>query len=380
LELHSAKHYIQAIRSELPPQVLRRVPSRLWWLPLHLAIISAGWWVVVALQVHWSIKLAWVVVIGHSYACLSFLGHELLHDSVIRRGRLQSVLGWICFLHYAIGPDHWRRWHNHEHHHKTSHPGLDPDSFGNLAVYRRSRVHRAIEPFGPGSGCLRSLAYFSYFFSFQSLAVLFYHSKRLKFWTPRDRLKVWAQWWAAVLFWAAVAATVGPANFVFIYVLPLGVANAIQMAYIATNHFLSPETRETNDPLVNSLTVTVGPLARLFHMNFNYHVEHHVLPSMNPCYAPLVHDLLVRKFPDRYREMPHWRAIFWLYRTPRVHWDATHLVNPRDGVLYDTIEPNRPPQLAGRLPLPVPLPRRELPDDHGDIAEVASAPRASSSP
>src|SRR5207253_2376437 len=135
------------------------------------------------------------------------------------------------------------------------------------------------------------------------------------------------------------------------------VANAIQMSYIATNHFLNPETRDTNDPLLNSLTVSVGPLARLLHLNFNYHVEHHVLPSMNPRHAPLVRDLLVRKFGDRYHEMPYWKAIYWLYRTPRVHWDADHLVNPRTGTLYHTIEPGQPPRLERRLPVPVPRPR-----------------------
>lgn len=356
IDLHNGKYYIQAIRADLPKEVFRRAPSRLAWLPVHGAVIGTASWAIITQEWHWCFKVLASLVIGHSYACLSFVGHELLHDSIIRRGWLQSLLGWICFLAYCIGPDQWRRWHNHEHHHRTSHPGLDPDTFGNLAAYRRSAVHRAIEPLGPGSGRLRSVFYFFYFFSFQSLAVLFYHSRRLQYWTRQQRLKVWAQWWASVMFWVVIAAVAGFGNFLFIYILPLGIANVIQMSYIATNHFLNPETRTINDPLVNSLTVSVGPLARLFHLNFNYHVEHHVLPSMSPRYAPMVHDLLVRKFADRYHEMPHWKAIYWLYRTPRIHWDANHLVNPRTGVIYRTINPGRLPRLIGRLPVPVPRP------------------------
>jgi len=68
---------------------------------------------------------------------------------------------------------------------------------------------------------------------------------------------------------------------------------------------------------------------------------------------------LIRKFGDRYHEMPHWKAIYWLYRTPLVHWDADHLVNPRTGTLYHTIEPGQPPRLEHRLPVPVPRPRAE---------------------
>ena len=176
--------------------------------------------------------------------------------------------------------------------------------------------------------------------------------------------RAWAQWWAAVLFWVAVAAVFGLKSFLFIYLIPLGVANAIQMSYIATNHFLNPETRETNDPLINSLTVRVGPLARVFHLNFNYHVEHHVLPSMNPYYARLVHDVLVSKFADRYQEMPHWKAIYWLYRTPRIHWDSEHLVNPRTGTLFETIGAHEEPRFVKKLPVPVPRARGELAAEH----------------
>ena len=100
VDLHTAKYYINAIRHELPPEVFRRVPWRLLWIPLHLGLIALGWWAVIELDPHWSLKLCASLVIGHSFACLSFLGHELLHDSMIRRGPLQSFLGWICFLHY----------------------------------------------------------------------------------------------------------------------------------------------------------------------------------------------------------------------------------------------------------------------------------------
>jgi len=126
VELHSGKYYVNSFRNELPRDVFRRVPSRLLWLPVHLAVIAAGWWAIIALRPHWSLMLLGSLVIGHSYACLSFVGHELLHDSIIRRGPLQSLLGWICFLHYWIGPEQWRRWHNLEHHQKTSHPAPRP--------------------------------------------------------------------------------------------------------------------------------------------------------------------------------------------------------------------------------------------------------------
>src|SRR5205823_2989412 len=74
VELHSGKYYINAIRDELPRDVFRRVPSRLLWLPVHVVIIAAGWWAMIALKPHWSLMLLASLIIGHSYACLSFVG------------------------------------------------------------------------------------------------------------------------------------------------------------------------------------------------------------------------------------------------------------------------------------------------------------------
>ena len=93
-------------------------------------------------------------------------------------------------------------------------------------------------------------------------------------------------------FWVGVLALVGPWRFLFVYGVPVLVANAMIMSYIATNHFLNPLT-ETNDPLANTLSVT-GPrwLERL-HLEFGYHVEHHVFPTVSGRHAPAVRDLAV---------------------------------------------------------------------------------------
>ena len=56
-------------------------------------------------------------------------------------------------------------------------------------------------------------------------------------------------------FWMAVLVLVGAWNFLFLYVVPVLIANAMVMSYIATNHFLNPLT-DDNDPLANTLSVT----------------------------------------------------------------------------------------------------------------------------
>ena len=90
--------------------------------------------------------------------------------------------------------------------------------------------------------------------------------------------------------------------------LPLVIGNLIVISYILTNHSLSPLT-EINDPLVNSLSVTLPRVFEKLHLNFGLHVEHHLFPSMSSHYAPLVRDELVRRWPERYQSLPLFTAL-----------------------------------------------------------------------
>jgi fatty acid desaturase len=90
-------------------------------------------------------------------------------------------------------------------------------------------------------------------------------------------------------------------------------ASAVVMSYIWTNHTLNPLCEE-NDPLLASTTVSVPSLFNHLHSNFSFHTEHHVFPSLNSDYYPLVAKLLKEQYPDRYNEIPFgeaWRQL-WL--------------------------------------------------------------------
>ena len=131
---------------------------------------------------------------------------------------------------------------------------------------------------------------------------------------------------------------VGPYAFVFIYVLPVLVASSMVMSYIATNHFLNALT-DINDPLVNTLSVT-GPrwLERL-HLQFGYHVEHHIFPMMSGRYAPIVRDVLVRLYGERYLTLPHTQALRLLYARPKVHDSHDTLIDPRTLATFNALAP-----------------------------------------
>jgi fatty acid desaturase len=120
--------------------------------------------------------------------------------------------------------------------------------------------------------------------------------------------------------------------------VPLLIANAIVMAFILTNHSLSPRV-SINDPLVSGLSVTMPRFAEWLTLHFGYHVEHHLFPAMSARHAPRVRTLLQRRWPERYQSMSLKSALTRLHQTARIYKDDITLVDPRTGEEFPTLMP-----------------------------------------
>jgi len=337
-EQHPLQHYAREVRPYLAPAVFQPAPGRLLWLPVHLGIIGA-----LATYVGWgtprtSVALLCAIVAGHSWGCLGFLAHEAMHHALTRNRALEKLVGYCGFGIYCLSPTLWTAWHNQAHHGNTGKPVADPDGFGHLGFWRKNTVVRVLEKFAPGSRCKRSAAFLFVWFSVHSFLVLVFHSRRNDYYARISRRTVYAESGMMLGFWLGVLALVGPWAFLFIYVLPVLVANAIVMSYIATNHFLNSLT-EVNDPLANTLSVRSPGWLEILHLQFGYHVEHHIFPTLSGRHAPAVREVLVRLYGDRYLSLPHARALRLLYTRPKLHHGADTLVDPRTMVTFDTLAP-----------------------------------------
>ena len=327
-ERESVQRYAREVRPHLPGNLFRPTPSRLLWLPVHLAVIVAAGAVVVLGAPPWYGALACAVVAGHSWGCLGFLAHETLHHAVTRSRTIEKLVGYAGFGLYGLSPTLWVAWHNQAHHGHTGKPVTDPDGFGTLRFWEKSRVVRVLETFAPGSRRVQSALFLFGWFSIHSLLVLVFHSERNGYYARISRRTVYAESAGMVAFWAGVFALVGPWSFLVVYVVPLLVANAIVMSYIATNHFLNPLT-ETNDPLANTLSVTAPRWLERLHLQFGYHVEHHLFPTVSGRHAPAVRDVMRRLYGDRYLSLPHATALRLLYARPKIHDGHDVLIDPR---------------------------------------------------
>ncbi|MEP7049836.1 MAG: fatty acid desaturase [Pseudomonadota bacterium] len=318
--------YAREIRPALRSDAFTPARSRLWWLPLHLAVISVGTVVLAKHWVSWAFAPLLSILLGASFAGLTFLGHETLHGAVVRGKLLRKLVGWFGFLAFVISPRLWVAWHNRVHHGHTNRADIDPDAYPTLAAYDQSRAVRFATSLSPGLRRVRGVFSLLFGFSIQSTHMLLVARHR-GYLSPREHALAIAETALGICVWGGVAYVVGPLAFLFAYALPLLVANLCVMSFILTNHSLSPLT-SVNDPLANSLSVTLPAWLEWPTLGFGYHVEHHLFPAMSARSARSVRDVLRARWPARYQSMPLHAALLALHRSPRVYKDPKTLVDP----------------------------------------------------
>ena len=341
MKLNPVSYYARELKKGLPAGTFEPAHSRLAWLPVHLALIALATTAITAGWGGWPIALLLVPVIGHSFAGLAFLAHETLHGAVVRQRWVRYLVGWIGFLPFVISPRFWVAWHNKVHHGHTGRSGVDPDAYPSLAEYRTSRLVRVVtDHLSLGrrrwGGALSLLLGFT----IQSAQVLAQAGTRAGM-SRREHRRAIAETVLGIGVWTGLALLIGGWAFLFAFALPLVVANVLVMSFILTNHSLSSLT-EVNDPLVNSLSVTVPRLFDWSTLRFGFHVEHHLFPAMSSRHAPRLRRLILARWPERYQSMPLWRALAQLIRTARVYKHPTLLVDPKNGREWPTLAPRCP--------------------------------------
>jgi fatty acid desaturase len=330
--------YVRELRPALGAETFAPARSRILLVPLHVGIIAGAATVIAAGWVAWPIAIALSGVIGLSFAGLAFVGHEALHGAIVRGRRARHVLGWFGFLPFAISPRLWEAWHGRVHHANTNRPDDDPDGYPTLAEYRAKRgVRLFVNWFSLGKRRWRGGLSLVLGFTVQAAQCLIMATRRGYLTRGARRLAI-VETALGVAVWATVAAIVGAVPFVLVFVVPHLIGNTIVMAFILTNHSLSPLT-EVNDPLLSGLSVTTPRWLAWSTLQFGLHVEHHLFPAMSSRHAPRVRDLIRERWPERYQSMPLGRALLRLHRTCRVYKNATTLVDPATGTEFPTLMP-----------------------------------------
>lgn len=316
------------LRRALPGSVFVHRPHRFLYLFPMLALIVAGTAALAVVPLPWYLGLLGSLAVGGVYGSLFFFGHEAGHGSIVTSRWLQYLVLYCSMAIYCLSPHLWRVWHNQVHHARTNLEVNDPDTWGTLASYRQFRAARIGFRFSPGSGRWTSALYLPTWFTIHAQHVLWSKSRRAPGFEGLSRTRAAIDSLIMAGFWLGLAIALGPWRALLCVVIPMGLANAIIMSYISTNHMISPMV-DSDDVLDSSMSVTSWRIVDWLHFRFSHHVEHHLFPAMGSDQAPAVRRELVRIAGDRYLAPPHGRALVVLFRTPRVY------LAPR--VLYDPV-------------------------------------------
>jgi fatty acid desaturase len=333
--LYPRSTYVAALRTALPDTALAPARSRLLLIPLYLAIIAVTITAIARGWLPWPVVPVVSIALGVVYACMTFVVHELLHGGVVRNKLVQHVAGWFGFVPFTLSPRLWMAWHNSIHHGNTNLDN-DPDRFATLEQYQtRGTTRIAIDYFSMGGRRWRGVLTLLLGFTGQSTVQLI---TAHTFLSRREHLLVLLETALSIAVWVTIGILVGPLAFVFVFVIPLLVANTCVMAFILTNHNLSPLV-SVNDPLVNGLSVTVPRVVDWITLGFGFHVEHHLFPAMSSRHAPVVRALVLARWPERYQSMSLAAALSTLHNTARVYKDPTTLYDPKTGATFPVLLP-----------------------------------------
>ena len=329
----------------LPPEAFRTDPGRLGLLLINLAILGLGWTMARSLD-QWSwgalpLFLPFSLVMGNAVIMLLFTSHDLLHGSAVRGAGWRRVVGLLGFALGWMPPTLWQAVHNREHHGHTnslrdpdrSYLEQQPASWGKWLQHRFTPSDEV-----SGLGLVLGLASGWGVYTLRTLASVLLVPDGSAAFPPapfrvsrRERRRIAWELLAVVGLHAGVIAWIGPSarGLLLGYFLPIWLGYAGAMAYIFTNHLLTP-LEESNDSLANSLSLQLPRWLDLLHLHFSHHTEHHIFPGLNSSYYPQVRRLLQEHYGDRYQLLPGHEAWRLLLSTPR-HYRSADVVCSADG-------------------------------------------------
>ncbi len=308
--------YVRELRPLLPAAAFRPNASAYVPICIHLAIVAAGWTAPGGLP-----GVCWPVVgliVGNSVSVLCLYAHEVSHRSVTTNKFLLYPTELLLWGLICIPATLWQRVHSAHHAHTNSEDDTD----------RRFLPHE-LTPVGlvaaatmfPNRALRYSLTCFLYGIVFpvrHTIAMLYPGKSKPDFVTakPRyataDKIRIAFEFLLIAALQFAIAKYTGRAYF-WVAILPLFITSAVVSSYVLTNHGLNP-VDDGHDAVAASTTVTVPKVIDRLHSNFSYHTEHHLFPTINSKYYPLVGALFKERFPDRYHCIPFLEAWSALWR------------------------------------------------------------------
>ena len=265
------------------------------WLVL---LVAAGWWLAVTWLSWWTIPAAFVY--GTLYGSASDARwHECGHRTAFRSRRANDVVYHLASFMDLREPVSWR-WSHHRHHADTIIVGRDAE----IAYQRPIRFWKILlELFAVLSAWSEAKKYGHNVLGRLSPDAADYvpprDAARAVFWG-----RVHVAVWTTVIIWSVASRSLLPLALVG---LPSFYGRWLLVVFGTTQHAGLAE--DVLDHRLNTRSVHMNPVSRFLYLNMNYHLEHHMFPSVPYHALPKLHALVKDDLPEAFPSM--WSA----YRT-----------------------------------------------------------------
>lgn len=328
--------YAKKLRPLLPPEAFQPDPNAIWLLLINLTILILGWGIADYLD-RWPGYLLWLylplaLIMGNSVTVSGFITHGIMHNTTIKNPWLKRAIDLLGFTMFWMPPTLWKAVHNREHHHKTN-SLQDPDR-GYLVDQPDTWGKHYQNLFVPSAEVnplllIVGMAHSWGFHAFRNLSsVLLFNNGATKYpvasftVSESDRKTIGFELLLMFGLHLSILAFLdfNPIKLLLGYFLPIWIGHSGAMFYIYTNHLLCRMT-EVNDPLINSISLRVPKIFDVLHLNFSHHTEHHIFPSINSDYYPMVQELLKTHYGDRLNLLDAGKVWQMMLETPRHYLD-----------------------------------------------------------
>lgn len=340
----------RALRRRVPIALLQPSAVGLLGVIPHIVVICLGYRFLASRPLSATTVIVSALV-GHSYACLAFVAHDVAHGSVVRHRGLRYCCELLLWSPLLVPPTLWRVLHNQTHHaHANTPADCDRAFLQSDQPLRAKKIY--MRWFSPlqGSFGLRNPLVLTHFVTYiirnivtVGLGIgvpIVATVPRIR---PGDRRRVMGELIVLVALHAVVLARVwaGMSTLLLLEVVPIIVSSATLMVFIFTNHLAEPILTSPNT-LATTVSLTVPRYVAAIYSHFNYHVEHHLFPAAPSSSYPLIAQHLRGLAGASYKVKTIGNAWRDVLESPFVRPDAEPLdVLAREGISSQSIDTER---------------------------------------
>lgn len=252
--------------------------SSYWSVPriaLDLLLWVTAAFMAQQLDTWWAYSLAILFIGAVPMHDILFHGHEGAHRRISRISWLNEIFNWFCHALYGLSSSGYRKFHLE--HHRLTHTDQDPEF----------RLMNRIAKGAPGWSWLLAPL-----FSYLAMNVWPFQAKG----ALKLKKQVALELIATLLLHVVLCLSLGTVYYLLFVLLP---AILILWPTASLRSLCEHHATESHNPWTHSRGMVVHPILSFLWSNANYHLEHHLCPSVPFHKLPEVRRLLSQNYQEQ---------------------------------------------------------------------------------